>query len=87
MTRTPDAVRREVMFRDISCVGPKVGMPLDCIGRATLDHVRASGGLGLKSRSTPDNLVVLCVLHHEAKTLSGRFWRPPLLAYLESVTA
>jgi hypothetical protein len=45
--------------------------------------VRASGGSGLRSRSTPDNLVRLCPSAHFAKTLHGREWRPVLLAWIE----
>ena len=45
--------------------------------------MRASGGLGLRSRSTPDNLVLLCPSAHFAKTLHGREWRPVLLAWIE----
>jgi hypothetical protein len=50
-----------------------------------VDHVRASGGLGMKSPATRDNLVLLCAWHHKAKTDFGRVWRPLLLAYLERV--
>jgi hypothetical protein len=45
--------------------------------------VRASGGLGLRSRSTPDNLVLLCPFAHREKTLHGRRWRPVLLVWIE----
>jgi hypothetical protein len=55
-----------------------------CVSRIELDHVRASGGMGVKSRSTADNLVSLCSSHHRIKTLDGRRWRPLLLRYLES---
>ena len=75
-------VHQAVHHRDGGCVGPRIGMPGECEWHLELDHVRASGGLSLRSRSTPDNLVVLCSLHHRMKTEAGRTWRPPLLAYL-----
>jgi hypothetical protein len=58
-------------------------VPHECFGPLELDHVRASGGLGLRSRSTPDNLVLLCPSAHFATTLHGREWRPVLLAWIE----
>ena len=85
MTRqlvTPE-LHRAVHQRDRGCIGPRVGMPGPCEWHLELDHVRASGGLGLRSRSTADNLVVLCRDHHRLKTEAGRTWRPPLLAYLQ----
>ena len=45
--------------------------------------MRASGGLGLRSRSTPDNLVLSAHRPLFAKTLHGREWRPVLLAWIE----
>ena len=86
-TRVPDAVRRQVILRDSGCVGPRVGMPGPCVGAIELDHVRASGGLGMKSPSTADNLVSLCSSCHRRKGLAGREFRPLLIAYLERVTA
>ncbi len=61
----------------------RLGIDHDCFGRLELDHVRASGGLGLRSPSTPDNLVLLCPWAHRLKTLDGRRWRPILLAWIE----
>lgn len=81
-TVIPQDVRAFVSNRDRICVGVVVGMPGECSGSFELDHVRASGGLGIKSRSTPDNLVRLCGAHHRAKTEDGRRWRPVLLDYL-----
>ena len=83
-TRIPDAVRRSVVLRDAGCVGPRVGMPTDCVGGIELDHVRASGGMGIKSPSTAENCVSLCGSHHRMKTLEGRRWRPRLLGYLNA---
>jgi 5-methylcytosine-specific restriction endonuclease McrA len=86
-TRSPDpvppSVRALVRARDRSCVFTRLGIPHDCFGQLELDHVRASGGLGLKSRSTSDNLVLLCPSAHRLKTLEGRRWRPVLLAWIE----
>jgi 5-methylcytosine-specific restriction endonuclease McrA len=79
----PGAVRDEVRARDRGCVFGRLGIAHDCFGRLELDHVRASGGLGIRSRSTPDNLVLLCPAAHLEKTLRGRRWRPVLLAWIE----
>ena len=77
------SVRAQVRARDGGCVFGRLGIPHDCFGQLELDHVRASGGLGLRSRSTTDNLVVLCPSAHRLKTLAGRRWRPVLLAWIE----
>ena len=55
----PPSVRAHVRERDRGCVFTRLGIPHPCLGALELDHVRASGGLGLRSRSTPDNLDVL----------------------------
>ena len=84
-TVIPAAIRLAVLERDEGCVG--FGrLPGPCAGRLELDHVRASHGLGMKSRTEPDNLVSLCSAHHLERTLNGRKWRPVLRAYLEAVT-
>jgi hypothetical protein len=79
----PSTVRSLVWERDRSCVFAQLGIAHDCYGRPEIDHVRASGGLGLRSPSTPDNLVLLCPSAHFEKTLHGRLWRPVLLAWIE----
>jgi 5-methylcytosine-specific restriction endonuclease McrA len=79
----PPSVRAQVRTRDRGCVFTRLRIPHDCFGQLELDHVQASGGLGLRSRSTPDNLVVLCPSAHRMKTLEGRRWRPVLLAWIE----
>lgn len=79
----PPEVRAHVRARDRGYVFGQLGVPHDCLGRLELDHVRASGGLGLKSASTPTNLVLLCPWAHREKTLHGRRWRPILLAWIE----
>jgi hypothetical protein len=71
-----------VQARDHDCVFAQLGIPHDCFGRLELDHVRASGGLGLRSPSSPDNLVLLCPWAHREKTLHGRHWRPVLLTWI-----
>jgi hypothetical protein len=78
-------VRVLVRERDRGCVFTRLGIAHDCFGRPEIDHVRASGGLGLRSPSTPDNLVLLCPSAHFEKTLHGRLWRPVLLAWIERV--
>ena len=84
-TVIPAELRLQVYRRDQGCVGPRVGMAGDCYGRLELDHVRASHGMGLKSRTSEDNLVAVCSEHHRIRTEHGRTWRPLLLAYLEDV--
>ena len=77
------AVRAHVKSRDGVCVFTRLGVPHECFGPLELDHVLASGGLGLRSRSTPDNLVLLRPSAHRLKNLPGRRWRPELLAWIE----
>lgn len=79
----PADVRAQVRARDKGCVFGRLGIGHTCLGRLELDHVRASGGLGLRSASTPANLVTLCPWAHREKTLNGRRWRPVLLAWIE----
>ena len=81
-TVIPPSVRAEVYARDRGCVGAG-RFPEACMGGLELDHVRASHGLGMKSPSTPDNLVALCGFHHRWRTEHGRVGRAVLLAYLE----
>lgn len=82
-TVIPPRLRIEVLTADGGCVGRIIGMPGECFGALELDHVRASGGIGMKSRTTLDNLASLCSTHHREKTNNGRKWRPVLIAYLE----
>jgi len=79
----PAEVRAYVRDRDGGCVFARLAIPHACFGQLELDHVRSSGGLGLRSPSTPDNLVVLCPTAHFVKTLNGRRWRPVLLEWIE----
>jgi 5-methylcytosine-specific restriction endonuclease McrA len=64
---------------------PGVQPNLGCDGPLDVDHVRASGGLGMKSPTHRTNMVVLCRHHHRLKTDWGKTWRPLLIAYLERV--
>lgn len=82
-TRWPTDVREQARARDRGCLGPRVGMPEACLGEVQLDHVRASGGVSMKSRSTLDNAAHLCVRHHDMKTREGRRWRPVLLEWID----
>jgi 5-methylcytosine-specific restriction endonuclease McrA len=84
-TVIPPALRIEVIARDGGCVGFQ-RFPGDCMGALEIDHVRASGGVGMKSRTEADNLVALCGSHHRWKTEHGRTARPLLIEYLEGVT-
>jgi 5-methylcytosine-specific restriction endonuclease McrA len=92
--RDTDAERAEknyVRARDNGCVAPRAyddgprPTRLDCDGPLDVDHVRASGGLGMKSPTHRTNMVVLCRHHHRAKTEYGKVWRPLLIAYLDRV--
>ena len=79
----PSIVREHVRARDRGCVFGRLGIAHDCFGGLEIDHVRASGGLGIRSRGTPDNLVLLCPTAHLEKTLHRRRWRPVLLAWID----
>lgn len=85
-TVIPLQVRRNVHERDQGCVGDRAGFPPHVCDRSVeQDHVRASGAISKKSRSTEDNLVELCNAAHRWKTENGRIARPKLLGYLASV--
>ena len=84
------AERRHVWSRDRGCIAPLLvtvpGGPRvmsACDGERSFDHVRASGGLGMKSPTHRSNGVILCLHHHRCKTEYGRVWRPLLLDYIE----
>jgi hypothetical protein len=79
----PVEVREAAYARDKGCLGPRAGMPGPCQGEIELDHIRASGGIGMKSRSTLDNAASLCGAHHRVKTNAGRTWRPRLLDLID----
>lgn len=88
-TTWPPKVRAEIESRDgRRCIAWRAHFPAYVIAFCSatpieIDHVR-SGGMGLKSRSTPDNGVVLCPSCHRWKTEHGREARPLLLDYLAS---
>lgn len=82
-TRWPVDVLRELRSRDPVCVGRVVGLPGDCVGELQPDHVRASGGLGMKSDSVVSNGAMLCASHHRYKTEHGRDVRPVLIDYID----
>ena len=69
--------------RDGRCAMAKIRADHVCDGPSEIDHVRASGGLGLRSPSTEANTVRLCRWGHRLKTEHGRVWRPLLLRYIE----
>jgi 5-methylcytosine-specific restriction endonuclease McrA len=83
------AEKNYVRARDGRCVAAVISnLPsLICDGPLDIDHVRASGGLGMKSPTHRTNMVVLCRHHHRLKTDWGKTWRPLLIAYLERVEA
>lgn len=88
-TEWPTEVRRAIRARDGGyCVGERAGFPPDVLAKCIrvpveLDHVRASGALGMKSRSTVDNGVELDPFCHRWKTQHGKTARPLLIAYIE----
>lgn len=84
-TVIPADLRIQVYVRDNGCVGQRLGWPGAHTSALELDHVRASHGIGMKSRTAADNLVALCGDCHRWKTAHGREARPALLAYLEAV--
>ena len=90
-TSTEAAEKAYVRARDKGCVAQRacrlggVVHLAYCDGPLDVDHVRASGGLGMKSPTHRTNMVVLCRWHHRLKTEYGKTWRPLLLAYLENV--
>lgn len=58
-------------------------MPGACSGGIQNDHLRASGGIGMKSESIAINDARLCGLtHHPMKTMDGATWRTRLLAVI-----
>lgn len=82
-TRWPEKVLVLLRQRDRLCVGFVIGLPGECYGALEPDHVRASGGISMKSRSTVDNGAMLCSVHHRYKTEHGREVRPLLIDYIE----
>lgn len=81
-TRWPPEVRTHVSAHQPVCLGPIAGMPGACEGGLELDHLRASGAMGMKSDSIATNAARLCGLHHRLKTREGRTWRSHLLEAL-----
>lgn len=81
-TRIPPDMRLRVLTRDDGCVlfGRAPG---DCQFANELDHVRGSGGMGMKSVTCDCNLVTACGAHHRWKTEHGREGREIELAYLD----
>lgn len=78
-TTWPPEVRAHVETHQPPCLGPLAGMPEPCAGQSELDHIRASGGIGMKSKSVAVNAARMCGIHHRRKTDFGRQYRPKLL--------
>ena len=78
-TRWPAAVLAHVRTHQRECAGRLAGMPGDCFGALEADHVRASHGIGMKSKSVATNCALTCTTHHALKGREGRTWRPELL--------
>ena len=83
----PEVVTEAVLLHRGRCLGAVVGMPGPCSGALEPDHIRASGGMGMKSESTLRNLAPLCGWHHKVKTEHGRTWRPLLIEAVERALA
>ena len=87
-TQWPPEVRAEILRLDgYHCVCARAGFPLEVIRRCParpveLDHVRASGGIQMKSRSTVDNGVCLSSWCHRWKTEHGKEARPLLIDWI-----
>lgn len=81
-TVIPPEMRIAVLHRDGGCIGRWRNFPTECSGGLEVDHVRASHGMGMKSRTELDNLVALCGACHRWKTEHGREARELLLDYL-----
>lgn len=78
-TQWPKEVREHIESHQPSCVGHLAGMPGPCGGSEEIDHIRASGGIGLKSKSIATNGARCCSMHHRIKTEAGKQWRPKLI--------
>lgn len=83
----PVVITEAVRLHGGRCLGAVVGMPGPCSGALEPDHIRASGGMGMKSRSTLDNCAPLCGAHHRVKTAEGRTWRPLLIEAVDAALA
>lgn len=75
----PPDVKAHVRIHQSDCIGPLAGMPGECGGQSEDDHIRASGGIGMKSLSIATNDARLCSWHHRLKTNHGKTWRPRLI--------
>ena len=83
----PTDVREHIATHQHGCIGPLAGMPGECMGRAELDHVRPSGGIGMKSDSIAVNGARLCTWHHRLRTDAGKTWRPRVLSVVSLLHA
>jgi hypothetical protein len=84
--RIPPKTRAHVRARDGGCLGPRIGMPGDCFGCDSIDHIIV-GGLGVKCKPDPALLATLCVSHHRLKTDHANTWRYPLLLKVAELEA
>lgn len=78
----PAHVREHVYTHQRVCIGPLAEMDGMCDRYDDLDHLRASGAVGMKSKSIAVNGARLCGLHHREKTMRGKTWRPRLLGVI-----
>jgi hypothetical protein len=66
-------------------MGALAGMPGPCGGSEELDHIRASGGVGMKSKSIATNGARMCSAHHRLKTENGKVWRPRIASVVRAL--
>lgn len=83
----PKDVREHIEHHQKSCVGALAGMPEMCDRYVELDHIRASGGIGMKSKSIATNGARTCSLHHRLKTNNGKVWRPRFIEIINALAA
>lgn len=84
----PEGLHDYIVERDQGCVAHRLQLGRDrpCFGKVQVDHVRHSGGIGMKSPTEAWNLVSLCGQHHYSKTVhEGGDWRPVLIKYLQDI--
>lgn len=86
-TGFPADVKAHVREHQRECMGALVGMPGPCMGQVENDHVRASGGISMKSDSIATNCARMCSWHHSIKTREGRRYRPLLIAKIAQLHA
>jgi hypothetical protein len=74
------------------CIAPLVDSAEwgKCWGRSTFDHIKPQPRMGVRAKSSPDQLVIVCQGHSEDGMKAGHQWntahRPEVRSYLLRVT-